>query len=302
MANVLPEHWNGLEHARAEGTHDLVFTQAWNNGRFFLEAADGLRGRIPLLVEWKGPQKPPGYDSLPIDLRIDHVFLVSCKYLSGILGNPSPEHLFDELLASRPTRHGCHWYEEVAPKEYHALYRAAKSLLSRDVSLPSQPQNMTGEHRTELGKRCARRWPEELAPDYKTLCKEVSRKTAARWEAHISRATDAEALLWRMLRFGSAPYFVLGSTSSNDLRVRIATPWDWRQLFVLRGFHVFPQDVGQPQVGWEAKVKERATGQERVVSGHVEIRWSHGRFCGHPEAKVYLDSAFTAVPGYLALE
>ena len=34
------------------------------------------------------------------------------------------------------------------------------------------------------------------------------------------------------------------------------------------------------------------------MKGHVEVRWSHGRFSGNPEAKVYLDTAHAAVPGY----
>jgi len=32
------------------------------------------------------------------------------------------------------------------------------------------------------------------------------------------------------------------------------------------------------------------------VQGHVEIRWSHGRFSGAPEAKVYLDTPHANVP------
>jgi hypothetical protein len=35
-----------------------------------------------------------------------------------------------------------------------------------------------------------------------------------------------------------------------------------------------------------------------VVEGHVEVRWSHGRFLGSPEAKVYLDTPHVHVPGY----
>jgi hypothetical protein len=46
----------------------------------------------------------------------------------------------------------------------------------------------------------------------------------------------------------------------------------------------------------------RATGEERTVEGHVELRWSHGRFSGPPEAKVYLDTPHEQVPGYHPLE
>ena len=45
-----------------------------------------------------------------------------------------------------------------------------------------------------------------------------------------------------------------------------------------------------------------ATGEERTVEGHVELRWSHGRFGGPPEAKVYLDTPHDEVPGYHRLD
>jgi len=34
----------------------------------------------------------------------------------------------------------------------------------------------------------------------------------------------------------------------------------------------------------------------------VEVRWSHGRFAQAPEAKVYLDTPHTKVPGYLQID
>jgi hypothetical protein len=109
-------------------------------------------------------------------------------------------------------------------------------------------------------------------------------------------------MLWRLLRMGSAPYFVLGSSATRSLRLRIATPWDWKQLFGLVRFEVFAQEGGQPRVGWLATVRERASGQLHEVSGHVEVRWSHGRFGGLPEAKGYLDTHHHLVPGYFPLQ
>ena len=92
-----------------------------------------------------------------------------------------------------------------------------------------------------------------------------------------------------------------GTAPKGFLRLRIATPWDWRRDFELRAFDVAPRAGGQPMVTWRAVVRERATRAERVVEGHVEIRWSHGRFSGPPEAKVYLDTAHNDVPGYFPL-
>ena len=129
------------------------------------------------------------------------------------------------------------------------------------------------------------------------------------------------SLLWRLLRLASAPYFVLGTGPRSSLRLRVDTPWDWNQAFELRRFDIEAQPGGQARVGWRARIRSRADpgidrgadapvvdgsmadrralgAGEVEVAGHVEIRWSHGRFGGHPEAKVYLDTPHAQVPGY----
>ncbi len=108
-------------------------------------------------------------------------------------------------------------------------------------------------------------------------------------------------MLWRLLRIGSAPYFVLGASASSSLRLRIATPWDWQQSFELRDFAVWADSAGQPVIRWRATVWSQAESIERRVDGHIEIRWSHGRFAQPPEAKVYLDTPHHEVPGYVPL-
>jgi len=108
-------------------------------------------------------------------------------------------------------------------------------------------------------------------------------------------------MLWRLLRIGSAPYFVLGSSAARSLRLRIATSWDWRQQFRLISVSMETQTGGQPRVGWEAVVRDRVSNELHEVAGHIEVRWSHGRFGGLPEAKGYLDTAHHLVPGYVTL-
>lgn len=51
-------------------------------------------------------------------------------------------------------------------------------------------------------------------------------------------------------------------------------------------------------MAWRAECTETATGHTRTVAGHVEIRWSYGRFAQTLEAKVYLDTRHDDVPGY----
>lgn len=300
LVDVSCELWDQLDDAWARPSQRQAFVAAWTNGRRFLEARDGLRGREPLLIEWKGSHRAPGDEVVPADLRVDHVYLVSCKYLSQIVINASPAHLFERLLAGGHGTRGGDWYQHIAPDEYQALYAATRTHVDPDT-LPPRVTDLAASHRQTLRRAVRRIWPPELEENYGRFLDAVAHRSAGVWHAALDRTRDRERMLWRLLRIGSAPYFVLGSSPRGSLRLRIATPWDWRQQFELRAFDVEARPGGQPMVGWRARVRRRDDGDEIVVDGRVEVRWSHGRFSGPPEAKVYLHTPHTQVPGYFAL-
>jgi hypothetical protein len=376
MHSLSPEIWDRLARLRAGGAYDAEFHAAWENGRAFLDARDGLRGRLPAVVEWKGTGRAPGDEVAPIDLRVDHVYLVSCKYLSNILFNVSPAHLFDDLLTggsarARPVAGSAgvwDWYAEVAPGEYQALYETVRQAVVAGVEsgvsapspsfrpparaavgsslggsrastavslpglgsvqngpdaddgagsdeatgraagvppagdLPARASDLSSDQRDALGRWLRAGWPEGAKAAYDRLSAAVASASVRRWEAAMeARRGSSESMLWRLLRVGSAPYFVLGSSAARSLRLRIATSWDWRQRYVLGAFTVTAQAGGQPRVGWAAHVRDRSTHETSEVAGHIEVRWSHGRFGGLPEAKGYLDTPHHLVPGYFAL-
>ncbi len=60
MHSVSPEIVGLLQQLRAGGAYDAEFHAAFENGRAFLVAEDGLRGRLPRIVEWKGTGRAPG--------------------------------------------------------------------------------------------------------------------------------------------------------------------------------------------------------------------------------------------------
>jgi hypothetical protein len=301
VAHVDDASWSRLVELERAGQHRQEFHAAWANGQAFLRAADGLRGRPPRLVEWKGPTHAPGDEVVPADLRIDHVWLISCKYLSKVLANAAPSRLFDRGLAGGPARMAGDWYAEVAAEAYQTLYALVRVELGTRASLPPHTGDLTPAHRSELRAYLDAGWSPDAQAAYRALAAAVSQASAERWRQTVTRRGDAEAVLWRLLRIGSAPYFVLGAQRDRTLRLRIMTPWDWRQAFELKRFDVWGDDAGQPQVRWQARIRERSTGEERTVDGHVEIRWSHGRFGKPPEAKAYLDTPHHLVPGYVPL-
>lgn len=300
LLNVPEASWQRLQQAWRIGTHRASFETAFNNGRAFLHARDGLRGRRPLRVEWKGPHRPPGDDVIPADLRVDHVYLISCKYLSRVLLNPGPQRLFERLLIG-DSRDGTNWFMHVAEREYQAFYVAAVEScglagLPQSVADLSRPQQQV--LKAALRNRVL---PAEVQPAWKEMCAAVSGATARRWDEQLGSKAVRLRLLWRMLRISGSAYFILGTDAASHLRFRIDSAWDWMQNYELRTFTVAKREAGQPEVGWQAVVRRRSDGTDADINGHVEIRWSHGRFYGVPEAKVYLDTPHSRVPGYNAL-
>lgn len=298
LATLAAADWDRLGSLWHAGDYAAEFAASVANGRAFLDAADALNGRRPRVIEWTGGRRPPGDEVVPADLRVDHVYLVSCKYLSRILHNPSPARLVEGLLAHAPVDDQRDWYQRVAPDAYQELYRRCAEAWA--PGFPDRASDLRPEQRRRLAQALRGGWPDGAADAYAALCATVSAATATEWRRHVHRR-NAEELLWRLLRIGSAPYFILGTSTRGSTRIRIGTPWDWRQAFRLQGFEAFAQPGGQPRVGWVARYRARQGPGGGTVAGHVEIRWSHGRFGQPPEAKVYLDTPFEEVPGYHAL-
>lgn len=307
LVNVSDADWKSLRDAAVGGERDH-FVAAHANGRYFLLADDGLRGRPPALVEWRGPTRSPGDEVAPIDLRVDHVYQVSCKYLSRITLNASPAYLFERLATGGQGRRADDWFHVVDPDGFQALYRAALESLDGEsrmtADFPDDVMALVPAQRDVLRRAWTRSPPPAFTASWQEFSDVVSERSAAIWRTNLP-AAGGESMLWRLLRIGSAPYFVLGlerkTSRFEPLRLRVMTPWDWRHRFRLVSFEIRAGRRAQPSVDWSAVVEERDDGQRRTVDGHVEVRWSHGRFGGRPEAKVYLDTPLSAVPGYVEL-
>ncbi|MCH7788890.1 MAG: hypothetical protein IH940_05560 [Acidobacteria bacterium] len=301
ILNVAEAHFDRLSAAYESGDHLAEFELAWDNGATFARAQDGLRGRPPWTIEWKGPHRPPGYEQVPVDLRIDHVYLVSCKYGSNILHNVAPAHLFDRLLAERRGDRE-DWFGVVAPEAYQALYETYRAEAGLD-DLPADVTALSAEDRSVIKAGSSRGlWPGLSQNAYNDFTLAVARGSAQRWLDAMCTATDREEMFWRIIRLQASPYFVLGaSVDAAPLRYRVGTPWDFRNAFELRTFDAWADPAGQPLVRWRADMVDRHDGRRSATEGHVEVRWSHGKFGGMPEAKVKLDTAHDAVAGYFTL-
>jgi hypothetical protein len=300
LRGVSPSIWTELVDASRSSDHSADFMSGFANGRAFYESNEALAQVRPRVIEWTGGRRSLGDEMVPADLRVNHVYLVSCKYLSRVLHNRSPAQLVLGLLGTgAPRMNQPDWFLEIAPEMYEDLYAAVRRDLV-DADLPDNSALLKPVQRRDVALRLRRGWGDEAAVRYRALCDVVSSRTAQIWSENIATLGD-ERMLWRLLRIGPAPYFFLGSDRDGPARFRVDTPWDWRQRFRLLSFEVFAQAGGQARIGWRATVRELAAGSSVDVDGHVEVRWSHGRFGQPPEAKVYLDTPHRYVPGYNAL-
>lgn len=291
-----------LEAAWSAGAYSSEFQLAWNNGTAFAHSNEGLRGRPPWALEWKGHHRPASrsIESIPADLRVDHVYLISCKYGSEILHNSSPFSLFDHHLQVSTARAMGDWYDHVAPGPYRALWYPVWQ--GAGLSSSSSPAALRPEDRVRLRAFIESNPVDTNSTIYREFVSAVSEATADRWRKSIRAQPATRELVWRLLRLQAAPYYLLGATRRNEpLRYRVSTPWDFDQAYIIRDFRIAPGVGGQPTVKWQIEIEERSNGTCHLVDGFVEIRWSHGKMAGFPEAKVHLTTNPHHVPGYVPL-
>ena len=303
ITHVDDEVFERLEEARRTGQYEEEFRLAWDNGMSFARSDQGLRGRPPWLLEWKGPHKPAckSIETIPADLRIDHVFLISCKYGSEILHNSSPAQLIDHHLQAIPGQKVDDWYQKVAPAEYKALWEPAYQRAGIVASV--SPSSLGRPEREQLRNYVRSNQIDTDSSDYEEFVAAVSTNSADRWRRSLKSKPTRQELLWRLLRMQAAPYYLLGTNRrSMPLRYRVTTPWDFTRRYALQTLAITPGARRQPSVNWVAEVLDKAGGSTLEVGGYVEIRWSHGKLQGVPEAKVHMTTNPHQVPGYVPLE
>lgn len=301
LTGVSAADWGALTVLHGAGRHAELFEHSFANGRAFATSEAALRHRQPGLVEWAGPRKIRGEGAIPADLRVDDVYLVSCKYGSKNLLNSGPARLFDNRLRDGG-RATTSWYEDVAGEAYQRYYEAVCSHFALD-DVAGDVTKLSDADRAVLSGRLDRELPAALVDAQAEFCRAVSEASAARWRRSVGATVQQRGdFAMSLLRIPQAVYFLLGRTGRTPLRFKVLSRWDWATRYELRHFAITPSTAMQPTVDWELAVLDRTSGTDCAARGHVEIRWSHGRFNKAPEAKVYLDSGLDSTPGYVSLD
>lgn len=263
-------------------------------------------------VTWSGPDQRVRAVTMPADLKVypasspeNPLFEVSAKCESKVVLNGGVHRLMEALRnGSVPTRvSGEDWFRAVAPQELNDLYLACGG--------PSRTSHQTVDHfyagvnvkqRKEFGKVAAAYLAGDGAQANSRFGRVVSQRTLEEAQRALSELNSAEKknlLAKHLFRMGDVAYLVVGSDRGMPFAHKIPSFEDWVAAFAVDRVRlsVNPEAV-QPELHIELLIKERGRrGSSRIsVKFKTEIRWTHGKFCGAPEGKVYRSFRYEELP------
>jgi hypothetical protein len=254
-------------------------------------------------IRWVGPRRQAATASIPVDLRAVNV-PISIKDDSDLISNISPHKLFVSLPQGLSARgRGPNWFLENDQLLYQQLYSYAK-----DTWSPTFPDNIArylssvrGDNRKILA-RIIRKQELEKTPEYQgyqdiyiPMCHSVAQSSADMFNRHLqaslkgpSRNFVGENIIKGFFRLGESQYIHCGLEDLKEFAILVPDLTTWKDSWAFKSLvaeaDVSP-DRGQCVVNFHLTIEEKKTRKPFVAEYFTEIRWSHGRLCGQPEAK-----------------
>lgn len=283
--------------------------------RKFFELGLHLRetrfGDVTQLV-WSGPQQQAMTASGAKDLFIPSLNLpISVKNESNVVLNASPHNLFRSLpqgkaFASRAE----HWFLEKDPVGYQKLYEFARSRfrkdLPRDVSVFENQitRSIRDEFQDFVTKGLNSQSKKQFNVFYKEMCGAVSQNSANEFNERLDnlpsneRSAVHETIMRQFFRIDTVPYLLVGLDKRKGFAVQIPDLTTWKKQWRVGNVKAMP-DLGRGQSVVKITITTTDKNKKSVICDfgfRVEIRWSHGKFCGNPEGKLYKSFAWLEVP------
>lgn len=146
---------------------------------------------------------------------------------------------------------------------------------------------------------------------YSELCERVTNESARRFTENMQVLlnTSGSSPMLRsfcehFFRINSTAYILAGIDGSlsggrgnNNFAVEIPSATNWNTRYNIHRINAeAASGRGQPIVFIDITLRDRETSVLHTFSFRLEIRWSHGKFCGAPEGKLYKDFLYVDLP------
>ncbi len=327
------KHFTGLNHHEIEG----YFTGTLSQEKYqrFLDSLSELeelygrmydvglaiRANYPLFkglnsLRWEGPNHQAATSAAATDLLAANT-PVSVKGNSNVVLNSSPHNFFIAIPSGRAkAARSSNWFLEQAPTEYKSLYTHIRNRgcqhLPADVR--EFEETASKQDRTpikDLIKNFSPADQETFQHLYKDMCHQVAKASADMFN-HIfnrsmqgnTRSATLETVVQNFFRIGNTEYILGGIDQKGGgiFAVVIPTLTEWKRSWKITDIRAMPElDRSQSVVHLIVNYKNTQSNVPYESHFHVEIRWSHGKFQGAPEAKLYKEFAWDQLAFFTSL-
>ena len=256
-------------------------------------------------VTWTGKEKLKEYGAVGHDLHVDSLDLrISVKENAQLFQNPSPFKVFEKwpkgiFEQSRDSD----WFIHTAPEELNNYYlKCSGAKFSGYKDITSYYQNVGGKgERKKFSTYVADLHSSSnsvVLSAYDLLCRKVSNKSAEIFNSNIassltggnkqlSNNKSLAKLFAFYFRLDSNRYTLCGTENSTSFAVEVSDLKNWEENFEISGVKAEALTRGQPEVLLSFEFLDKKSQKKFSRKIRSEVRWSHGKFCGNPEAKLY---------------
>ena len=257
------------------------------------------------VVTWTGKEKLKDYGAVGHDLIIDALDLrISVKENAQLFQNPSPFKVFEKwpkgvFEQSRDSD----WFIHTALEELNNYYLKCSGVkFSGFKDITSYYQNVGGKgERKKFSTYVAQLHSSSNAAvlsAYDQLCRKVSDRSAEIFNSNItasltggnkqlSKNKTLAKLFAFYFRLDSNRYTLCGTENSTSFAVEVSDLKNWEENFEIVGVKAQGLTRGQPEVLLNFEFLDKKSQNKFSRKIRSEVRWSHGKFCGNPEAKLY---------------
>ena len=100
----------------------------------------------------------------------------------------------------------------------------------------------------------------------------------------------------KLIRMDNHAYVICGLEGGKPFAALVPSYEAFNRTYKVIGIEALERNRGQPEVGIRVTVQNKETSDLAQFEFHTEIRWSHGKFCGNPEGKIYRDFLYAELP------
>lgn len=265
-------------------------------------------------LEWSANSAPETGDTVAQDLIIVNTSTrVSVKENAELFQNPSPVQVFEFWPKGQPfTRARSEdWFIAVAQQELNAYFNACNGKqITGQATAYDYYKNVKGNitiNGKEVKKR--KKFTQHVAglheqnitavlDAYQKFCDSVGKESAKifnqNFRNNFSKKTNGfydidelTNLISVFFKLDSHRHILAGTEENNPFAVAVMDINTWKKQFSVVNIAASHRKAGQPEVIIEFSFKNNLTGHDYVYKIQSQIRWSHGKFCGNPESKLY---------------